>query len=175
MNKQDEQVNEAITAKELLVITNSGEQLGIMSKSEALKAAYDRDLDLVVVAAQAKPPVAKILDYSKHKFDQQKKGKDMRKNQKIVQTKEIRLSATIQKHDLETKARAAKKFLESGEKVKVSIRFGGRMITHSELGRPIMNEFISMIGEVALIETYPKMDGRILFMVLTPNIEKKEI
>ena len=172
MKQTDEQVNESITARVVLVISNTGEQLGVMSKSEALKAAYDRNLDLVIVAAQAKPPVAKIIDYAKYKFDQQKKNKDIKKNQKIVQTKEIRLSATIQKHDLDTKARAAIKFLESGDKVKVSIRFGGRMITHADLGKTIMADFLAQVGSVASIETPQKMDGRILFMVLAPNIEK---
>lgn len=165
-------VNEAIPFKELLVVTASGEQLGVMSKNDALKKAYEMDLDLFVVAPNAPTPVARILDYKKFKFDQQKKEKDLMKNQKVVQTKEIRLGVTIQDHDLETKANACKKFLASGDKVKVSMRLMGRMAGRPEMGKAIFDDFINKLGEICKIDIPAKQEGKNLFMVLAPNKEK---
>ena len=165
-------VNEAIPFKELLVISATGEQLGVMSKQDALNKAYDLDLDLLVVAPNAKTPVAKILDYNKFKFDQQKREKENKKNQKVVQTKEIRLSVTIQTHDLETKAKACKKFLADGDKVKISVRLMGRLAGRPELGKAIMDDLLNMIGDACKIDAPSKQEGKNLFMVIAPNIEK---
>ena len=165
-------VNEQIPFKELLVISNTGEQLGVMSKTDALNKAYELDLDLLVVAPNAKTPVAKILDYNKFKFDQQKREKENKKNQKVVQTKEIRLSVTIQTHDLETKAKACKKFLADGDKVKISVRLMGRLAGRPELGKAIMDDLLNMIGDSCKIDLPSKQEGKNLFMVIAPNIEK---
>lgn len=165
-------VNEQIPFKELLVISNTGEQLGVMSKNDALNKAYELDLDLLVVAPNAKTPVAKILDYNKFKFDQQKREKENKKNQKVVQTKEIRLSVTIQTHDLETKAKACKKFLADGDKVKISVRLMGRLAGRPELGKAIMDDLLNMIGDSCKIDIPSKQEGKNLFMVIAPNIEK---
>ncbi len=165
-------VNEQIPFKELLVISNTGEQLGVMSKNDALNKAYELDLDLLVVAPNAKTPVAKILDYNKFKFDQQKREKENKKNQKVVQTKEIRLSVTIQTHDLETKAKACKKFLADGDKVKISVRLMGRLAGRPELGKAIMDDLLNMIGDSCKIDLPSKQEGKNLFMVIAPNIEK---
>ncbi len=168
----DELVNENIPFKELLVISDTGEQLGVLPTKEAIKKAYEKELDLVVVAANAKPAVAKFMDYSKFRFDQQKKSKELKKNQKITQVKEIRLGATIQKHDFETKVRSARKFIENGDKVKVSIRFMGRMIVHADLGKKIINDFAVSMADIAIVESQPKMEGKTLYMILAPKIEK---
>lgn len=168
----DDQVNELIISKELRVVSDKGEQLGILTKEEALKQAYALDLDLLVVAPDAKPPVAKMIDYSKYRYDQQKKLKEIKKNQKITQIKEVRLSPTIQKHDFDTKVRAAQKFLLDGDKVKVSIRFQGRMIVHSEVGKKVMVEFSSALEEISTIESQPKLDGKSMVMVMAPKNEK---
>ena len=165
-------VNEQIPFKELLVISNTGEQLGVMPKNDALNKAYELDLDLLVVAPNAKTPVAKILDYNKFKFDQQKREKENKKNQKVVQTKEIRLSVTIQTHDLETKAKACKKFLAEGDKVKISVRLMGRLAGRPELGKAIMDDLLNMIGDACKIDLPSKQEGKNLFMVIAPNIEK---
>ena len=165
-------VNEQIPFKELLVISNTGEQLGVMSKTDALNKAYELDLDLLVVAPNAKTPVAKILDYNKFKFDQQKKEKENKKNQKVVQTKEIRLSVTIQTHDLETKAKACRKFLQDGDKVKISVRLMGRLAGRPELGKAIIDEMLKMVGDACKIDVPSKQEGKNLFMVIAPNIEK---
>ena len=165
-------VNEQIPFKELLVISNTGEQLGVMSKQDALNKAYEEDLDLLVVAPNAKTPVAKILDYNKFKFDQQKREKENKKNQKVVQTKEIRLSVTIQTHDLETKAKACKKFLQDGDKVKISVRLMGRLAGRPELGKAIMDDLLNMLGDACKIDVPSKQEGKQLFMVIAPNIEK---
>lgn len=165
-------VNEGIRARELRLIDQNGEQLGIKTKFEALDIAARANLDLVVVAANAKPPVARIMDYGKFRFEQQKKDKESRKNQKIISLKEVRLSPTIDEHDFNTKLRNAIKFLEKGDKVKASIRFKGRAITHKEIGQRVLDRFSAACKEVATIETHPKMDGRSMFLILAPKIEK---
>lgn len=165
-------VNEGIRARELRLIDQNGEQLGIKTKFEALDIAARANLDLVVVAANAKPPVARIMDYGKFRFEQQKKDKESRKNQKIISLKEVRLSPTIDEHDFNTKLRNAIKFLEKGDKVKASIRFKGRAITHKEIGQRVLDRFSAACKEVATIETHPKMDGRSMFLILAPKNEK---
>ena len=165
-------VNEGIRAREVRLIDQNGEQLGIKTKFEALEIAARANLDLVLVAANAKPPVARIMDYGKHRFEQQKKDKEARKNQKVISLKEVRLSPTIDEHDFNTKLRNAIKFLEKGDKVKASIRFKGRAITHKEIGQRVLVRFAEECKEVATIESHPKMDGRSMFLVLAPKNEK---
>lgn len=155
------------------VIDQNGEQLGIKTKTEALEMAGRVNLDLVLVAPTAKPPVARIMDYGKFKFEQQKKEREARKNQKVISIKEVRLSPTIEEHDFNTKLRNAIKFLEKGDKVKASIRFKGRAITHKEIGQKVLTRFAEACNELATIESHPKMDGRSMFMVLAPKNEIK--
>jgi translation initiation factor IF-3 len=169
---KDMLVNEGIRAREVRLIDQNGEQLGIKTKNEALEIAARVNLDLVLVAPNAKPPVARIMDYGKFKFEQQKKDKEARKNQKIITTKEVRLSPTIDEHDFNTKLRNAIKFLEKGDKVKASIRFKGRAITHKEIGQKVLDRFAESCKEVAAIEAQPKMEGRSMFLVLAPKNEK---
>ena len=143
-----------------------------MPKAEAQAIADEQELDLVLVQANAKPPVAKIMDYGKFRFDRQKKQREQRKNQKIVSIKEVRLSPTIDDNDFNTKKKNAVKFLEKGNKVKVSIRFRGRAITHKEIGREVMDRFATDLEEIAKVESRAKMEGRSMFMVLAPKETK---
>ncbi|WP_245676207.1 translation initiation factor IF-3 [Domibacillus iocasae] len=172
MISKDMNLNEGIRAREVRLIDQNGEQLGIKQKREALEIATRVNLDLVLVAPNAKPPVARIMDYGKFKFEQQKKDKEARKNQKIIQLKEVRLSPSIDDHDFDTKLRNAIKFLEKGDKVKASIRFKGRAITHKELGQRVLDRFAEACKEVATIESKPKMDGRSMFLIMAPKNEK---
>ena len=142
-----------------------------MSVSSALDKAYDEDLDLVLVAPNANPPVCKILDYSKFKFEMAKKEKEARKNQKVVEIKEIRLSATIDQHDLETKAKNANKFLKAGDKVKVSLKFKGREVRFVEKGKETILKFVSMLEE-GKIDKEPKLEGRFLNVIVLPKDKK---
>ena len=164
-------INDRIRAREVRLITDDGDQ-GIMSKADAQAIADEQELDLVLVQANAKPPVAKIMDYGKFRFDSQKKQREQRKNQKIVSIKEVRLSPTIDDNDFNTKKKNAVKFLEKGNKVKVSIRFRGRAITHKEIGREVMDRFAIDLEEIAKVESRAKMEGRSMFMVLAPKETK---
>ena len=166
-------VNEGIRARELRLIDQNGEQLGVKSRIDALKIAERANLDLVLVAPQAKPPVARIMDHGKFKFEQQKKDREVRKNQKVIVLKEVRLSPTIDEHDYQTKLRNGIKFLEKGDKVKASIRFKGRAITHKEIGQRVLDRFAEDCKEVATVEQRAKMEGRSMFLVLQPKNEKK--
>ena len=164
-------INDRIRAREVRLITDDGDQ-GIMSKADAQAIADEQELDLVLVQANAKPPVAKIMDYGKFRFDSQKKQREQRKNQKIVSIKEVRLSPTIDDNDFNTKKKNAVKFLEKGNKVKVSIRFRGRAITHKEIGREVMDRFATDLEEIAKGESRAKREGRSMFMVLAPKETK---
>ncbi len=155
------------------VIDQNGEQLGIKTRNEALEIAARVNLDLVLVAPQAKPPVARIMDHGKFKFEQQKKDREIRKNQKVIIVKEVRLSPSIDDHDFNTKLRNAIKFLEKGDKVKASIRFKGRAITHKEIGQRVLERFAEACKDVATVEQRPKMDGRSMFLMLAPVNEKE--
>ena len=157
----------------MLVITDTGEKLGVLSRGKALQEAENRGLDLVLVSAEANPPVAKMMDYSRFRFEQQKKLKEMKKKQKVIVVQEIQLSPTIEKHDLETKARKAKTILDKGNKVKVSLRFYGRMMSHQDLGRQVINNFVESLSDVATIESPVRLDGRIMFAVIAPKKEEK--
>jgi len=169
---KDMLVNEGIRAREVRVIDANGEQLGIKSKQEALEIATKRNLDLVLVAPNAKPPVARIMDYGKFRFEQQKKEKEARKNQKVISIKEVRFSPTIDEHDFNTKLRNARKFLEKGDKVKASLRFKGRAITHKEIGQKVLDRLAEECSDVAVVESKPKMEGRSMFLVLAPKTDK---
>lgn len=165
-------VNEGIRARELRLISDNGDQLGVKTKQEALKMAEDANLDLVLVAPKAKPPVAKIMDYGKYRFELQKKQREARKKQKVVNIKEVRLSPTIDTNDFNIKMKNARKFLSKGDKVKVSIRFKGRAITHKDIGRDVLNRFAEATEDVATVESKAKMDGRSMFLMLAPKTEK---
>ena len=166
-------INDAIRDREVRVIDEDGTQLGVMTSSAALAMAEERDLDLVKIAPQSKPPVCKIMDYGKYRFESGKRAKEARKNQKTVDLKEIRLSATIDTHDIEVKAKAARRFLESGDRLKVAIRFRGRQAAHSEIGREVMMNFYKMIEDIAAMDKQPKLEGRNMYMFISPKQDKK--
>lgn len=172
ISRETQQINGEIRDKELRVISADGEQLGIMSVAEALKIAEDQDLDLVKIAPQAKPPVCKIMDYSKYRYEKAKREKENRKNQKQIEMKEIRLSVTIDVGDFNTKVNQAKKFLASGHKLKISIRLKGRMMTHSDLGIENMKRFAASLEEEANVDKAPKLEGRQILMFLSPKQSK---
>ena len=165
-------VNEGIRARELRLIADDGSQLGVKSKQEALKLAEQANLDLVLVAPKAKPPVAKIMDYGKYRFELQKKQREARNQQTVINVKVVRLSPTIDTNDFNTKVKNARKFLTKGDKVKVSIRFKGRAITHKEIGREVLDRFAAETDDVATVESKAKMDGRSMFLMLAPKAEK---
>lgn len=169
IGKQELQINEEIRDKELRIIGSNGEQLGIMSASQALSKAESMNLDLVKIAPQAKPPVCKIMDYGKYRFEQAKREKEARKNQHVVDVKEIRLSLNIDTHDFNTKLAHAKRFVEAGNKIKVSIRFRGREMGHPELGMDVMQKFAESCAEFANIEKPAKLEGRSMLMFLGPK------
>ncbi|MGO3732512.1 MAG: translation initiation factor IF-3 [Vagococcus sp.] len=170
---KDIMVNDGIRARELRLIAADGEQLGVKTKAEALKIAEDANLDLVLVAPNAKPPVAKVMDHGKFRFEQQKKEREARKKQKVINVKEVRLSPTIDVNDFNTKLRNARKFLEKGDKVKASIRFKGRAITHKEIGQNVLNRLATETEDIATVEQKAKMDGRSMFIMLAPKADKQ--
>ena len=169
ISKSELPINEEIREKEVRVITNEGEQLGILSIEDALKAAEARDLDLVEIAPNSQPPVCKIMDYGKYRFDQAKREKEAKKNQKVIELKEVRLSLNIDVHDFNTKLNHAKKFIAGGNKVKVSIRFRGREMGHHELGLANMERCAEALAEVAVVEKPAKMEGRNMLMFMAPK------
>ena len=166
------QINEEIRDAELRVISSDGQQLGIMSAKQALEIAEQKNLDLVKIAPQSKPPVCKIMDYGKYRFEQSKREKEARKNQHIVDIKEVRLSLNIDTHDFNTKLNNALKFIKHGDKVKVSIRFRGREMGHPEIGLETMKRFAEACSEVAVVEKPAKLDGRQMLMFLAPKPNK---
>ncbi|WNF36003.1 translation initiation factor IF-3 [Bacillaceae bacterium IKA-2] len=165
-------VNEGIRAREVRLIGANGDQIGVQTRQDALEMAQNANLDLVMVAPTAKPPVCRIMDYGKFRYEQQKKEKEARKNQKIITTKEVRLSPTIELNDFNTKLRNARKFLENGDKVKAAIRFRGRAITHSSIGRDVLQRMAKECADVSTVESAPKMEGRSMFLILAPIVEK---
>lgn len=169
ISKEQHLVNEAIRAREVRLIGPNGDQLGIKSLREALQLAQEQNLDLVNVAPQAKPPVCRILDYGKFRYEQSKREKEARKKQKIIQVKEVRLSPTIDENDVMTKLKNVRKFLQNGDKVKLSIRFRGREITHKDLGRKILVRLASEVKEYSEVERHPKLEGKQMIMILSPK------
>jgi translation initiation factor IF-3 len=172
-NVNTDLVNEKIRFRELLVIDADGTQLGVMSRDDALKRAMDQELDLLCVAPKGNPPVCKILDYGRYRFEAQKKAKDAKRKQHVVELKSLRLPPNIDKHDFDTKMRHARKFIEQGHKVKVDMRFRGRLITRLDVGRKAMNQFIEEISDVAQVEKRASLEGNTMSCVLAP-IKKKQ-
>ena len=162
-------INEEIRDKEVRLIGPDGEQLGIVPISEAQNLAIEKNLDLVKIAPQAVPPVCKIMDYGKYKFEQAKREKEARKNQKVIEIKEVRLSLNIDTNDFNTKVNRAIKFLEGGDKVKAALRFRGREMAHPELGTSIMQRFIEAVSAVGDVEKQPKLEGRSMVMFVSPK------
>ncbi|EGL83922.1 Translation initiation factor IF-3 [Caldalkalibacillus thermarum TA2.A1] len=165
-------VNENIRAREVRLIDVDGNQVGIVPLKKALQMARDANLDLVNVAPQAKPPVCRIMDYGKFKFEQQKREREARKKQKVINVKEVRFTPNIEEHDYNTKMRNVQRFLSKGDKVKCTIRFRGRQITHAELGRELLERLAQDVAEVGVVEKKPSMDGRSMIMFLAPKTEK---
>lgn len=159
--------NEQIRDKEIRLIGESGEQLGIMSSREALKLAEEAGLDLVKIAPTAKPPVCKIVDYGKYRYELARKEKDAKRKQKVIEVKEIRMSPNIDTNDLNTKVGAARKFLEKGNRVKVTLRFRGREMAHMSTSKHILDDFAQMLSDIAVVEKMPKVEGRSMIMFLT--------
>ncbi len=160
-------INEQIRDKEVRVIGENGDQLGIMSAKEAYALAQEADLDLVKIAPTAKPPVCKIIDYGKYKYEMVRKEKEAKKKQKTVEVKEVRLSPNIDTNDLNTKVNSARKFIEKGNKVKITLRFRGREMAHMQSSKHILDDFAEMLKDVASIEKPAKLEGRSMSMVLT--------
>lgn len=172
ISNDNHQINEDIRDKEVRLIDVDGSQLGIMSSKDAQKVAINRGLDLVKIAPQATPPVCRIMDYGKYKFEQSKREKEVRKNQHIVETKEVQLSIGIGVHDVDVRLKQSAKFLQAGNKVKVSIRFRGREMAHTALGEEILRDFADKCSEFGVIEREPKMEGRHMLMFLAPKTNK---
>ena len=166
------ELNEEISDKEIRLIGSEGEQLGIMSAQKALEVAIERGMDLVKIAPQAQPPVCRIMDYGKFRFEQAKREKEARKNQRVMEIKEIRLSPGIDVNDLNVKVGHARRFLKGGDKVKVSVRFRGREVTHSSLGLDLLQRFAELCTEVGTVEKAPKLEGRQMLMFLEPLKDK---
>ena len=171
--KNQTQINDEIRADVVRLIDEEGVMRGIVSIDEALSLAEEADLDLVNISPNADPPVCKILDYGKYRYEQQKKEKNAKKNQHVTEIKEIRLSASIEDHDVEVKAKAATKFLQDGDKVKVSLRFRGRERDYTQLGFDAMKKFADMVADYGVVEKEPKMEGRRMNMFLAPKKDKK--
>ena len=162
-------INREIRVREVRVISDAGEQLGILAIHEALRAAEERGLDLVEVAPQAEPPVCKIMDFGKYKYEQAKKAHESKKHQKVVQIKEVKLRPGTDTHDYNFKLKHAKKFLKQGDKVKVTVVFRGREMAHMELGRVLLDKVVIDISESGSIEQMPKQEGRTMMMIIAPK------
>lgn len=173
INKPETQINEEITDKEVRVLGPEGEQLGIMSAHEANQKAEEMGYDLVKISPNAQPPVCRIMDYSKYKFDQAKKLKELKKNQKVIDVKEIQLSMTIELHDMQVKAKHAVRFLTAGDKVKVVLRMRGRQQAYANKGIEIVNSFVEMLTEVGEKEREPKVEGRNVIVIVQPKKKSK--
>lgn len=167
-------INEQIDAKKVRLIGSGGDQVGIVPLEEALDRAAAERLDLALVSPQANPPVCKIMNYGKYKYEQSKREREARKKQHVVNLKEIRMSPTIEEHDLNTKARHAIKFLENGDKVKVTIRFRGRQIVHSELGKQVLKQMEEKLADYGKRDTGVQMEGRHMSIIYSPDINKGE-
>ena len=165
-------VNNGIRAREVRLIGQDGEQLGIKSKREALQLAEEANLDLVLVAPKARPAVARIMDYGKYRFEMQKKEREARKKQKTITVKEIRLSPSIDTNDFNVKLKRVRKFIEKGDKVRISLRFRGRAITHKDIGRDMIERMAEETSDIATVVQRTKMEGRSIFLTLAPAADK---
>lgn len=166
--KQDLLINEQIRFRTVQVIDENGEKLGQMSRDEALNIASEKDLDLVLVSANSENPVCKIMNYGKHKFEQAKKEKESKKKQKALAVKEIRVTPNIEEHDFGFKSKNAKKFLEDGNKVKITVRFRGREVNYAKMGEEVLNKFTGELADVATLEKKPLLEGKNMFIILAP-------
>ena len=163
------QINEEILDKEVRLIGDQGEQLGIMSAQEALKIAVEKERDLVKIAPGSNPPVCKVMDYGKFRFEQAKKEKEAKKNQRVIEIKEIRMSPGIGENDFNTKLKNGQKFLTDGDRVKVSVRFRGREMAHTEIGEQLLKDFAAKCADIATLDKNPKLEGRNMSMFLSPK------
>ena len=170
--KQELPINGQIRAKEVQLIGDNGEKIGVISLNEALERAEEKNLDLVLVAPNANPPVCKIMNYGKYKFEQAKKEKEAKKKQKSFEIKEIRVTPNIEEHDFSFKSKNAKKFIQDGNKVKITVRFRGREVNNSKAGEVVLNKFIEDMKDIAVVEKAPKLEGRNMFTILAKKTEK---
>ena len=161
-------VNESIKAKEVRVIGPDGEQVGIMSSDNALRTAYDKGLDLILISPNAQPPVCRIADYGRYRYEQEKREKEAKKKQNIIEVKEVQLSCRIDTHDFETKVKHALRFLGEGNKVKVVLRFRGREMSHQEIGKEILDRFREAVKESGTVDKTPNLEGRLMTMIVNP-------
>ena len=166
---KDLRINEEIKVKEVRLIGAEGEQIGVVSIREALDAALRSGFDLVEISPNAKPPVCKILDYGKYRFEQNKREKEAKKNQKVININEVKIRPSIEEHDFQTKTKNAQRFLIDGDKVKVTVMFRGRELSHPELGIQLSNKMAAQLADIANVERLPKLEGRNMIMVLTPK------
>ena len=164
--KQELLINEQIKASKVQVISETGEKLGILDTNEAISMAESKNVDLVLVAPNSTPPVCKFMDYGKYKFEQSKKEKEARKNQKVFELKELRITPNIDEHDFQFKCKNARRFIEDGNKVKVTVRFRGRELNYVKSGEEILNKFAEILSEVAVIEKRPRLEGKNMFIIL---------
>ena len=169
ISKNELMINEEIRDKEVRLIDTDGAQLGIVSVKDAQKLAYSKNLDLVKIAPQGVPPVCKIMDYGKYMFELAKKEKEARKNQKVISIKEVRVSPSIEDHDFEFKVKNAYKFLQDGDKVKVSVKFRGREMHYTSIGNGILDKFAEAVKDVGTVEKRPKLEGKSMIMILNPK------
>lgn len=170
--KQELLINERIRAKEVQLIGANGEKFGVVSIEEALDKAYEAKLDLALVSPNAEPPVCKLMNYGKYKFEQAKREKESRKNQKTFELKELRVTPNIEKHDFEFKAKNARKFIEDGNKVKITVRFRGREMNYTKAGEVTLNQFVEALSDIAIVEKKPLLEGKNMFIILAKKVEK---
>ena len=170
--KQELPVNGQIRAKEVQLIGDNGEKIGVIPLREALEKAEDKKLDLVLVAPNANPPVCKIMNYGKYKFEQAKREKEAKKKQKTLEVKELRVTPNIEEHDFGFKSKNARKFLEDGNKVKITVRFRGREVNNSRAGEVVLEKFIDVLSDISVVEKKPKLEGRNMFIILAKKTEK---
>ncbi|MCR5142678.1 MAG: translation initiation factor IF-3 [Ruminococcus sp.] len=173
MNNKDYKINEDIREREVRVVDSEGNQLGVMATKDALERAYSEDKDLVKIAPNANPPVCKIMDYGKFLFEQQKREKDAKRNQKVMDVKGIRLSSNIDTHDFDTKVNQARKFLANGDRLKVELRFRKRTLAHPQFGEELLKKFAAAISDVGVVDKQPKMEGRSFLMFVSPKSNKQ--
>lgn len=166
---KDLRINDEIRAREVRVVSGTGEQLGIMQTRDALRQAIEQQLDLVEVAPMAKPPVCRIMDFGKYKYEQSKREKEVKKKQKVVNLKEVKLRPNIEDNDFDTKSKNAVRFLKEGDKVKATIMFRGREMSHTELGKVLLDRLADLVKDIATIERHPKVEGRNMIMILAPK------
>ena len=168
-SRSDIRINEGIRVREVRVVSAEGEQLGIMTIQEALEAARSRDFDLVEVAPEANPPVCRIMDFGKYKYTQARRQKEARKKQTTILVKEVKMGPKTEKHDFEFKLKHVRRFLEEGHKAKVTVRFKGREMAHTELGWKMLNKMVEAVSDIAVTENNPRMEGRMLHIMLSPK------